>query len=158
MTTPLSVPGMIGVLLSTVLQALGVIVVKKKGAALSPITLNFGAMVVGTLPVLVMALAFERFSDIRFDAYAIGSILYLSTLGSVVTFAVYYWLLKRLQVVYLSFLTFITPIVAVALGTVVLGETLELKTVLGAGCVLIGILVANGKNIFNLIRGVRKVM
>lgn len=146
-----SVPGMIGVLVSTVFQAAGVIIVKKKGKAVNPITLNFGGMLVATFPVLGMALAFERFSDIHFDANAIGSIVYLGTLGSVVTFVVYYWLLKRLQVVYLSFLTFITPIVAVVLGAVVLGETLEHNTFLGAAFVLAGILVANAKGIVNLI-------
>lgn len=147
----LSVLGMVGVLVSTVLQAASVIIIKKKGKAVSPITLNFGGMLIATFPVLAMALLFERFSDIRFDAGAIGSIIYLGTFGSVVTFAVYYWLLKRLQVVYLSFLTFVTPIVAVVLGALVLGETLEHNTFLGAGLVLAGILVANAKGIVNLI-------
>lgn len=147
--------GMIGVLLATVLQAASVIVVKKKAHAISPIVLNFGGMVLGTIPVFAMALAFERFSDVRFDANAIGSIVYLSTFGSVVTFAVYYWLLKRLQVVYLSFLSFITPFVAVVLGAVVLGETLEPNTFFGAGFVLTGILVANGKGILHLVTNAR---
>lgn len=145
------VPGMVGVIVATIFQAASVIIVKRKGKDISPITLNFGGMFVGTFPVFVAALVFERFSAIQFDAKAIGSILYLGTFGSVVTFVVYYWLLKRLEAVYLSFLTFITPIVAVVLGTIVLGEILEQNTFLGATFVLLGIIVANGKGLINLL-------
>jgi drug/metabolite transporter (DMT)-like permease len=144
-------PGMAGVIVATIFQAASVIIVKKKGKNVSPITLNFGGMLVGTFPVFAMALMVEQFSDIRFDAKAIGSVLYLSTFGSVVTFIVYYWLLKRLEAVYLSFLTFITPIVAVILGSIVLSEVLEQNTFLGATLVLVGILIANGKGLFNLV-------
>ncbi len=142
--------GMLGVLVAAVFQGAGLVLVKKNGREISPITLNFAAMFVGTMLTALFALTFERVSDIRLDAKAIGSILYLGSLGSVVTFTVYYWLLKRVEAVYLSLVAFITPITAVFLGALILGETLETNTFLGAAFVLAGLLVANGKGLKKL--------
>jgi drug/metabolite transporter (DMT)-like permease len=74
---------------------------------------------------------------------AAGSILYLAVFGSVVAFVTYYWLLKRVQAVYLSLSSFINPIIAVLLGAAVLGESLPRFVFVGAALVLGGILVTN---------------
>lgn len=140
-----------GVLASTIFQGSGLVIVKKNGKDINPITLNFAGMLIGTLWVGLLAVLFENISSIRLDGKAIGSILYLGTLGSVVTFAVYFWLLKRVEAVYLSLVAFITPITAVFLGAIVLNETLDPNTFLGAALVLAGILVANGKGLKNLL-------
>jgi drug/metabolite transporter (DMT)-like permease len=58
---------------------------------------------------------------------------------------VYYWLLKRVQALYLSLISFITPIIAVVLGAVVLNEKLHPRVYIGASLVLVGLLVANGR-------------
>jgi drug/metabolite transporter (DMT)-like permease len=142
--------GIVGIVVGTILQAGGLMVLKRKGKDVDPLTLNFSGMLIGAIPVAVMAILFERLSDIRVDAKSVGSILYLSTFGSVVTFAVYFWMLKRVEAVYLSFLTFVTPVVAVFLGAVVLGEKLEPNTFLGASLVLLGVLVGNGKGFIDL--------
>jgi drug/metabolite transporter (DMT)-like permease len=123
------------------------ILIKKHGYDLSPITLNFVSMFVGTLTIAVLALVFERGAPVVFDAKGIGSVVYLGTFGTVVTFVTYFWLLKRVEVVYLSLVSFVTPIVAVFLGAVVLDESLAPHTFLGAGLVLMGLMVANGKGL-----------
>jgi len=152
----ISLLAMGGVVVSTILQASSVMIVKRKGKAMNPVTLNFGGMLVGSLTVALLAISFERISDIHLNAKAVGSIVYLGTFGSVLTFVVYYWLLKRLEAVYLSFLTFITPIVAVFLGTIILGETLDPNTFSGAGLVLVGIAIANGKSLRKLLSNSEK--
>lgn len=143
----LALLGMLGVLASTVMQGASLILIKKHGSDLNPITLNFVSMFVGTLAVAVLALVFENGELIVFDAKGIGSIVYLGTLGTVVTFVTYFWLLKRVEVVYLSLVSFVTPVVAVMLGAIVLRESLAPNTFLGAALVLGGLLVANGKGL-----------
>jgi drug/metabolite transporter (DMT)-like permease len=143
--------GMAAVLVSTLLQGMALVIIKKKGNHISPTTLNAGGMLVGVVILYLMALAFEKFSDIRFDEKGIGSILYLGTFGSVITFVTYYWLLKRVEAVYLSLVSFVTPILAVILGTVFLNEVLEPNVFSGATLVMLGILVANGKDIMKMI-------
>jgi drug/metabolite transporter (DMT)-like permease len=91
---------------------------------------------------------FESLSSVTWDAAAIGSILYLSVVGSVIAFVTYHWLLKRVEAVYLSLVSFINPIIAVILGAMVLDETLAASVFVGAALVLVGILIANGRQLY----------
>lgn len=143
--------GMIAILICTVLQALCTVIVKKHGQTMNPFAMNLVGMSGGGLLLFGLGISVESFGDIRWDAAAIGSILYLAAFGSVVAFVTYYWLLKRIEAVYLSLTTFINPIIAVILGAVILSEELAPAVLLGAGFVLAGILVANGKYFYEKI-------
>jgi probable blue pigment (indigoidine) exporter len=68
-------------------------------------------------------------------------VLYLAVVGSVVTFLVYFTLLKSWNVTSLSFLSVFTPIVALALGFVVLKERPSAWVALGAAIILGGVLL-----------------
>lgn len=142
--------GMIAVLFSTILQGISLILIKKYGEEINPLMMNFGGMLVGAIVLFLGAWVFERGIPIVMDAKAIGSILYLGTFGSVVTFAVYFWLLKRVEILYLSLISFVTPIVAVVLGSIFLDEVLGSNTFIGAGLVLGGLLLANARSSANL--------
>ncbi len=140
--------GMVMILLSAAIQGFVVILIKKYGHDIHPFALNFGGMSIATPILLLMSFVFERNTSIEFTTKAIFSLLYLSLIGSIITFAAYYWLLKRIEAVYLSLIAFVTPILAVFLGAIVLNEKLESKTFLGAGIVLSGILIANSGELF----------
>ncbi len=140
--------GMIAILLSTVMQGTSLVIVKKRSKHLSPTLLTFGGMVIGVMIMYLLAFTFEDISLVRLDGKGIGSILYLGTFGTVVTFLVYYWLLKRVEAVYLSLVSLVTPILAVVLGTFLLNESLSPQVFSGAALVLLGICVANGKDLF----------
>ncbi|MEW6703104.1 MAG: EamA family transporter, partial [Bacteroidota bacterium] len=93
--------------------------------------------------LVITSFLFEDSSIWKFDLKGILSIIYLAFFGTLVTFTTYYWLLKRINVVILSLSAFITPIVAVILGWIVLKENFSLQTLIGSSFVLIGILFAN---------------
>ena len=143
--------GMLAVLLSTLLQGTSLVIVKRKGKHLSPTMLSLGGMLIGIVVLYILAFSFEDASAISLDAKGIGSILYLGTFGTVVTFVVYYWLMKRVDAVYLSLVSLVTPILAVVLGTIFLHEELAPRVFSGAGLVLLGILTANGRELFRLV-------
>lgn len=136
---------MSAVVVSTIMQALATVIMRKHGHGANPFALNCVGMFFAGSLLLLLGLATESFSSITWDEKAIGSILYLAVIGSIVAFVTYYWLLKRIEAVYLSLTTFVNPIVAVILGAIILDETLAPKVLLGASFVLLGILVANGK-------------
>lgn len=140
--------GMSGILSTTLMQAFALVMIKKHGQPVNPFALNFVGMSVAGVLLFVAGLMFESFSSVVWDAPAIGSILYLSIVGSVVAFVTYHWLLKRVEAVYLSLVSFINPIIAVILGAVVLNETLAASVFLGAALVLFGILIANGRQLY----------
>ena len=72
----------------------------------------------------------------------IGSLTYLALFGSVTAFVIYYRILKLVPVSLLALITYVFPIVAVALGWLVLDERLSRTTLVGAACVLAGIVLA----------------
>jgi len=150
-----AIPGMAAVLLSTVLQAFALVLIKKYGQTVDVFAMNCVGMTIGTAVLLLLGLVLERGMPVVLDGAAVGSILYLAVVGSVLTFVSYYWLLKRIEAVYLSLTTFINPIVAVILGAVLLGETLAPQTAAGAVLVLLGVLTANGKSLYSKGRAVR---
>jgi drug/metabolite transporter (DMT)-like permease len=146
-TETAGVLGMASVLVSTVMQALAIVLIKKYGQPISPFVMNFVGMLGAGILLGALGLATESFGAIVWNTAAVGSILYLAIIGSVLAFVTYHWLLKRIEAVYLSLVSFINPIIAVVLGAIVLRETLAPGVLVGASCVLVGILVANGKQI-----------
>ena len=148
----ISIIGMAAVLFSTALQAISLIVTKKYGRGISSVSLSFGGIAFGLPVMYLMAFVLDNFSAIRLDLNGVGSLVYLATFGTVVTFTIYYSLLKKIEVVYLSFVSFITPMIAVILGAVFLNESLSSEIFVGAFLVLSGLLAANSKEIFETIR------
>jgi drug/metabolite transporter (DMT)-like permease len=143
-----SVAGMTAVLVSCVLQAFSLVLVKKHGQPISPLAMNLVAMAIGTCVLLGAGFLTESDLPTVWTRPAMLSVLYLATVGSVLAFVTYYWLLKRIAAVYLSLTSFINPIVAVILGAAVLGERLSPSVFGGAALVLLGILTANGKELY----------
>lgn len=140
-------PGMAAIVVSTILQGFSLVMVKKKGKHIPPVQMTLGGMVFAVAILFAMAFSLEDVSTLRFDAAGVGSIVYLGTFGTVITFVTYYWLLKRVEALFLSLTALITPILAVVLGSLLLDEVLGERVVAGAGLVLAGIAVANGRDL-----------
>lgn len=145
---PRALLGMSTILVSTFLQALALILIKKHGEPVSPMSMNFVGMAMGGVMLLILSLVAEGDRPAVWTGAAVASLLYLTLVGSVITFVAYYWLLKRIDAVYLSLSSFINPIVAVVLGALALGERLPPTVFTGAGFVMAGLLVANGKGLY----------
>ncbi len=144
--------GMIAVLLSTLLQGTSLVIVKRVNKSISPTVLSFGGMAFGVVVLYAIALTFEDFSRVSLDTRGVLSILYLATFGTVVTFVIYYWLLKHVEAVYLSLVSFVTPVLALILGALFLDEIFSSRAILGAGFILLGIIISNGRDFLNLIK------
>lgn len=139
-----ALPALLGLLASMLMQAFSTVLVRKYGEPVSPFAMNLVGMGTGAVVLLPAGLLLEGADRIVWDGAAVGSVLYLSVFGSVVAFVAYHWLIKRIEVVYLSLTSFVNPIIAVLLGALVLGERLSAGVLGGAALVLLGILVANG--------------
>jgi probable blue pigment (indigoidine) exporter len=129
--------GSLAVTASALCVALGYVVVRKHGSHLRPIELTTGQMIVGLAPLLAIAFAREgNLIAVRWTTPAIASVLYLALAGSVAAFWLNYWLLKRIGATKLLVMSLVEPLIAVALGAVVLHETLPAWTLLGGSCIL----------------------
>lgn len=139
----LNVLGMIAIVLSGIIQAANAVLIKKKGKNLNPLSMNFIPMLIAGFALTILGLLFEDLSKIKFDNKAIISVLYLAIFGSILTFTTFYWLMKKINIVLLSLITFITPIVALFLGWLIYNEQLTTENIIGAAMVLFGLLIAN---------------
>jgi drug/metabolite transporter (DMT)-like permease len=135
--------GMIAAVLAGTMQAFMAVTIKKHGYHLHPLSMNLVPMGMSGIFLLGAALLYEDASVLRFDVNAAASVLYLAVFGSIVTFTGYYWLLKRLNVVILSLMAFITPVVALVLGWLIMDESLTANDFTGSLLVLSGLIVAN---------------
>ncbi len=135
--------GMIAVALSGIIQAWMAVTIKKSGKHLNSLSMNFIPMVIAGFSGLLLGLLTEDLSKIKIDETAITSVLYLAFFGSVVTFTSFYWLMKKINIILLSLLAFITPIVALLLGWIFYKESLTTEHIIGSILVLAGLLFAN---------------
>lgn len=67
----------------------------------------------------------------------------LAILGTAIAFNTYYKLVQCASASYLSFSTLLFPIVAISLGALILGESLEWNAYAGSAIILFGLMVAN---------------
>jgi len=114
------------------------ILIKAKGAGIHPASLVCAQMICGLPAIIIYALAVEG-NPLRhnWSWIAIGCVLYLTTLGTVAAFWLYYWLLSRIESTKAMMISLVTPLLAVVIGAATLGETMPPQTLFG-GMLIIG--------------------
>ena len=127
--------------------AQGGVLVKAKGTQLDPTMLAGVQLAAGSVPLLAGGAALEG-NPLHFvwTPTALLSLAYLTVVGSVIAFLAYYWLMRHTQVTRVLLIPLITPLVAVGLGVVFLGERVGWGTALGGSAILggVGMAVWNG--------------
>jgi drug/metabolite transporter (DMT)-like permease len=71
------------------------------------------------------------------------ALAWLGLLGSCVAYLLYFYLLHSIGPTRASMVTYLFPVVGIVLGVALLGETVDLRLVLGAGLVASGIAIVN---------------
>jgi drug/metabolite transporter (DMT)-like permease len=138
----MEVLAMLSALTGSLLSAINLVTMKKHGQHSDPFVLNVLGMAIGATGLLLMSAGLERWSAVSWTRSNVLAIFYLSLVGSVVAFSIYYFLIKRLDATIVSLITLIIPIVALALGRMLLGEVITPAAVVGIVTVLAGVAVA----------------
>lgn len=133
---------MLSTLTGSFFAAINLVMMKKHGQHSDPFVLNFFGMAIGAAGLLLMSAALEPWASVEWSRSNVLAILYLSLVGSVLAFWVYYYLIKRLDATIVSLTTLIIPIVALALGRVLLQEVITPAAVAGVATILAGVAVA----------------
>lgn len=74
---------------------------------------------------------------------SIVAVVWLGLLGSFFAFILYYYLITHLEATVASMVTYVFPVVGVALGVAFLGELLDTRLILGTGLVVAGIVIVS---------------
>ncbi len=128
-------------LLGPFAAAVANVAVKRWGGGIHPISLTAVPMAISAVVMAGVSLLLERGEPMTFDAVSIGSVLYLAILGSAFTFYCYFWLLERLPATSVALTNYVSPVVAVLLGAVLLDESLTLRVGAGALLVVAGVAI-----------------
>jgi drug/metabolite transporter (DMT)-like permease len=133
-------------LLAAGLAAIGVISIgyagvyaKQAAATYDPITLTTVQFGTGTV-LLLGLLAFEGIpKDISLWGWTL--ILYLASIGGVVPFLLYYWVLRHVSSTAAATIGYMVPLVALIAGIVLLDEQLQLGLAVGGMLILTGVVL-----------------
>jgi len=129
-------------LVSPLCAGIGSILVKKWGEGVHPISIAAVPMGITALLMGALALVAERGRPVHFDTPSVLAVLYLGIMGSAVPFTVYFWLLKQQTATRMSLINYATPVIAVAVGTLFMGEPFTARIAAGTALVLVGVGVA----------------
>jgi len=99
---------------------------------------------IGAIVLITAGFILERGAPLSFGPVSLFALLYLAVVGSAFGFLALYWLFTCMEVTKASLFTFITPIVAVLLGWLLLGEKVDLNVALGGSLILLGVVLVNG--------------
>jgi drug/metabolite transporter (DMT)-like permease len=114
------------------------ILIKAKAAGIHPAALVFCQMACGLPAVVIYSLAVEG-NPLRFNWSwrALACMLFLAIFGTIVAFWLYYWLLSRVESTKAMMISLVTPLLAVVIGWLSLGERLPPLTFFG-GALIVG--------------------
>ena len=133
-------PAMVLLLLGSALSwAVGSLVGQRRATGVSAIALAGMQLVCGGAFLLAasgLVGEFKEFTPAGVSAVSWAAFTYLTLAGSVTAFSAYVWLLDRVPGSLVTTYTFITPINALLLGWVFLGERLSAQMLLGSTLVI----------------------
>jgi drug/metabolite transporter (DMT)-like permease len=133
---------MAAIVASAACAAVASVFTKRHGAALHPAALNAPAMMIGALLLAVLSVATGDGFALPRDSTGWWAVGYLAVLGSVVTFLIFFRLLKTWKATTMSYIAIVTPVIALVLGWLVRGERFTSGALAGGVLVLAGVAVA----------------
>jgi drug/metabolite transporter (DMT)-like permease len=102
-------------------------------------------MIFGGLVMLAAATVHGEWTQMALTSRSALAELYLIVFGSLVGYTAYVYALKYLPVSTVSLYAFVNPVIAVVLGTLMLGEPFGVRAVVASAAVLVGVAVVRFK-------------
>jgi len=138
---PHAVWGIAGMVFSVTTYSASAVTVKRIGADVPALATTIGGLMVA-VPLLVALYLFSGESlPAAVPKRALLSIVYLGLVGSVLGFALYYYVLRHVEATRVALITLVTPVLALMLGHLLNGEALQREAVLGTAAILSGLLM-----------------
>ena len=145
--------GMTAVVLSTLIHSISTVWVKKIAAALPGMTITTGSLLVAVLLFLLTWFVTGASWPANVDERSAGAIVYLGVIGSVLGFALYFYVLSHVQATRVSLIALITPVTALLLGTFLNDEVITLQVWLGVMVISTGLLMFQWGHRLGPVRG-----
>ncbi len=138
---PGAVYGVLGMLAAVSFHSASAVWVKRLGASLPGLAVATGGLWVAAPLFLLTWLVADRGWPATLPLRAGVSIGYLAMFGSVLGFALYFYVLRHMEVGRVALITLITPVAALMLGQLLNGEPVSPSAYLGTLMILLGLAV-----------------
>jgi drug/metabolite transporter (DMT)-like permease len=140
---PLAFWASLGIIFAALATAYAGVLIKAGGTHLEPSVLAGVQMAGGCIPLLLGGALLEG-NPLHFHwtPMAWAALGYLTILGSVIAFLMYYWLIRHTEVTWVLMIPLVTPLVAVAFGVLFGGEVVGWHTALGGAAIIGGVALA----------------
>jgi len=138
------VGGVVALQLACLGWALGTSYTKRHPSSADPLASSTVQMLFSGAMLLGLATANGEWSRVHFTPRTTAAMIYLTVAGSTVAYTAYVYAVKHLPISTVSLYAYINPLIAVALGSLLLGEPFSFRIIIAAGLVLAGIAVVRG--------------
>lgn len=131
--------GMLILLVSSFLWSAGSLYSRRAKNAPSPFLAAGQQMLCGGALLLLGGIAsgeLRQFDSHRVTWLSLGAWFYLVTIGAIVAFSAYIWLLRHCDPAKVATYAYVNPVVAVLLGAAFAGETLTARTLVAAALII----------------------
>jgi len=129
------------VMSGAVFYSLSLVGIKIIDAQIRPVAMMTGTLIIAELLFILTWLVSGNELPGTIPVKAAGAILYLSVIGSVVGFMLFFYVLQHISATRAALITMITPVCALVLGYVLNREPLTAGICLGAAMVICGLLL-----------------
>ncbi len=126
-------------LIAPVVSGISAVITKRSTQSVAPLMLNAITTSVGCLILGTIALIAEPWRSVSLDFTQLWTIAYLAVIGTIVTFGIYFRLMKETSAVTMSYVAIITPVIAIILGWLMLNEQFDYYALAGSGLVICGV-------------------
>jgi drug/metabolite transporter (DMT)-like permease len=144
-------PELVGKLLffgGLVVVELGAVLVRRSRSSMPIPALTGWAMLLGGTVHVVLALVVgESIANVRLTPLAVAMVVYLSVFIGVFGLVTYLVLMGEVGPLKANLTTYLTPIVALAIGFVLLGESIQFLTLVGFGIIVAGFAILESREI-----------
>lgn len=133
--------GIFGVLASSIFYSFSMVMVKKINADIDTYSTMTGSLIFAAILFVIIWSLFGTEIPTNIPVRTGFSILYLATIGSVLGFFLFYYVLKRVEATRVSLITLMTPVSALLLGHFLNNEPINLQIITGCVLILSGLLL-----------------
>ncbi len=132
--------GMLGVLFSVISHSASAVWVKRMESGLHGLVITTGGLLV-SVPLFLLTWFLQGDAwPVEIESRVSSSILYLGVVGSVLGFALYYYVLRHVEATRVALITLVTPVIALLMGHWLNGEMINGQVWLGALLIMLGLL------------------
>lgn len=131
--------GGLAILLAAVSYAFASIQARKHLKGFPHVTVALGQMLTASAILIPASLLLDQPWTLQPTVPSLVSLLILAVVGTAFAYLMYYWLIEHVGATRTSLVTYISPVIAVFLGVLVLNETLDWTTFVGLLLIVAGV-------------------